>query len=173
MVNSRLKPEALPETVSLLLKRLMLLETCPPEWQHFDLYLFRDEQVVFYVGQSYVAFDRVWSHIRDGFKARSVVGRFVLANWPISTRFTIELWWSRAPRFASCNTDLNAAERSLIYEYAPCFNLAQNLHPSPLPPNYAPASAALRCSRSLTRLKREAELAVKNDERRQWVTETN
>jgi hypothetical protein len=149
----------------------MLLETCPPEWRHFDLYLMRDEQVVFYVGQSYVAFDRVWSHIRDGFKGRSLAGRFLLANWPVAMRFTVELWWSHAPRFDACRQDLSASERSLIDNYAPCFNVALNTTPSPLPPHYAPPSAPLRCSRSLTRLQHEAEISIKHDERLQWMAE--
>ena len=67
------------------LKEFLLTEQrCPPEWRPFDLYLFRDDEVVFYVGQSYVAFDRVWRHILDGYKGRSVVGRFIHCNWPAS-----------------------------------------------------------------------------------------
>ena len=73
------------------LKRFLIAAECPADWRGFDLYLFRDDDVVFYVGQSYLAYDRVWQHITDGYKARSVVGRFVLCNWPGSMRFTIEL----------------------------------------------------------------------------------
>jgi hypothetical protein len=110
----------------------------------------------------------VWQHITDGYKARSVVGRFILCNWPASLRFTIELWSSQADRFADIDHDLNAAERSLIEQYAPCFNDTYNLRPTPLPDRYAPPSAPLRCSRSLNKLIHEAARAVQADERRAW-----
>ena len=80
------------DRVLLSVKEFLITEQrCLPEWRPFDLYLFRDEHVVFYVGQSYVAFDRVWRHILDGFKGRSMVGRFILCNWPASMKFVIEL----------------------------------------------------------------------------------
>jgi hypothetical protein len=125
---------------------------------------------VFYIGQSYLAYDRVWQHITDGYKARSVVGRFVLCNWPSSMRFTIELWSSQADRFAEVDHDLNAAERLLIEQHAPCFNEALNRRPTPLPERYASPSAPIRCSRSPNRLIHEAERAVQADERKAWRT---
>jgi hypothetical protein len=155
--------------IVLPLKRFLVVPACPPEWRGFDLYLFRDGEVVFYVGQSYLAYDRVWQHITDGYKARSVVGRFILCNWPGSMRFTIELWSSQADRFAAIDHDLNAAERSLIEQYAPCFNEALNRQPTPLPDRYAPPSAPIRCSRSPNKLIHEAERAVQADERRAWL----
>ena len=54
---------------------------CPPEWRWHDLYLFRDHDIVFYVGQSYNAFERIWEHLRGGSKGHSKVGRFILCNW--------------------------------------------------------------------------------------------
>ncbi len=156
--------------IVLSLKRFLIVAECPPEWRAFDLYLFRDDEVVFYVGQSYLAYARVWQHITDGYKARSVVGRFVLCNWPKSMNFTIELWSSRADRFAAVAHDLNAAERSLIELYAPCFNDALNQRPTPLPDCHAPPSAPIRCSRSLNKLIHEAERAVRAEERRAWST---
>jgi hypothetical protein len=57
--------------IAVPLKEFLLTELhCPPELRPYDLYLCRDDEVVFYVGQSYVAFDRVWQHILDGFKGR-------------------------------------------------------------------------------------------------------
>ncbi len=153
---------------ALLLKRFLITAECPPEWRVFDLYLFRDDEVVFYVGQSYLAFDRVWQHITDGYKARSVVGRFILCNWPKSMHFTIELWSSQADRFAGVNHDLNAAERMLIEQAAPCFNEVLNRRPTLLPERYAPPSAPIRCSRSLNKLIHEAERAVLMEERKTW-----
>ena len=153
------------------LKRFLIVDDCPPEWRGYDLYLFRDDEVVFYVGQSYLAYDRVWQHIYDGYKARSVVGRFVLCNWPTALRFTSELWSSQADRFAGADRDVNAAERMLIEHYAPCFNETHNLRPTPLPDRYAPPTAPLRCSRSPRQLIHEAARAVQADERARykWV----
>ena len=159
------------QPIVLHLKRFLIVAECPPDWRAFDLYLFRDDEVVFYVGQSYLAYDRVWQHITEGFKARSVVGRFVLCNWPSSLRFTIELWTSQADRFAAVEHELNAAERLLIEQYAPCFNEALNRRPTPLPDRYAPPSAPIRCSRSPNKLVHEAERAVQADERKAWLTQ--
>ncbi|MEZ4643972.1 MAG: hypothetical protein R3E31_14790 [Chloroflexota bacterium] len=123
---------------TLPIKQFLLIETCPTAWRPLDLYLFRDEAVVFYVGQSHLAFDRVWEHIRYGFKGRSTVGRFILCNWPTSMKFTVELLSSRADQFASVAHDLDAAERQLITQYAPCFNDVWNEQPTPLPEKYVP-----------------------------------
>ena len=157
--------------VALPLKRFLIVPGCPPDWRVFNLYLFRDEDTVFYVGQSYLAYDRVWQHITDGYKVRSLVGRFVLCNWPISLRFTIELWSSQDDRFAMVDHDLNAAERLLIEQYTPCFNEVFNRRPRPLPERYAPPNAPLRCSRSPKQLIHEAERAVQADERKAWREE--
>ena len=159
------------DQIVLPLKRFLIIETCPPEWRGFDLYLFRDDEVVFYVGQSYLAYDRVWQHIYDGYKARSVVGRFVLCNWPMSLRFTLELWSSQADRFAGVDREVHAAERMLIEQYAPCFNETYNLRPTPLPDRYAPPNAPLRCGRSLNKLIREAARAVRAEERCTWLAQ--
>ena len=147
----------------------MLLDTCPPEWRSLDLYLFRDEDVVFYVGQSYLAFERVWDHLRNGFKGRSTVGRFILCNWPISLRFSIELMSSQSARFANIDHDLNAAERDLIVELAPCFNDALNSQPTLLPARYATPNSKPLCSRSLNKLIHEAERAVRAEDKRSWL----
>ena len=158
------------QCIALPLKRFLVVAECPPDWRAFDLYLFRDDDVVFYVGQSYLAYDRVWQHITDGYKARSIVGRFILCNWPGSMHFTIELWSSQADRFAEVNHDLNAAERLLIEQNAPCFNEALNRRPTPLPDQYPPPSAPIRCSRSPNKLIHEAERAVQAEERKAWLT---
>ncbi len=159
-----------PELV-IPLKRFMLIQECPPDWRPMDLYLFRDEEVVFYVGQSYSAFERVWEHIRNGFKGRSMVGRFILCNWPVSLRFSIELMCSQSARFATVGHDLNAAEQYLIVSLSPCFNEVLNSRPTPLPDRYAAPNTKPRCSRSLNKLIHEAERAVRADERRLWLGE--
>jgi hypothetical protein len=156
--------------VTISVKEFLLTEQrCSSDWRPFDLYLFRDEEVVFYVGQSYLAFDRVWRHILDGYKGRSVVGRFILCNWPASMRFTIELLSSRAERFADLDHDLSAAERRLIEQYSPCFNVTLNAQPTPLPAPYAPPGQRITCPRSLTKLINQASITVQADHRRRWL----
>src|SRR5512135_137974 len=108
--------------IAIPLKRFLSLESCPLEWKELDLYLFRDETTVFYVGQSYLAFARVWEHLINGFKGHSIVGRFIWVNWPKSMHFTLELHSSLAEEFAPLGHDLNLAERELIERWTPCFN---------------------------------------------------
>jgi hypothetical protein len=158
-----------PSVVAPVKEFLLTEQRCPPAWRPFDLYLFRDDAVAFYAGQSYVAFDRVWRHILDGYKGRSVVGRFLLCNWPASMRFTIELLSSHSERFADLQHDLNAAERRLIEHYRPCFNVTLNARPTPLPAQYAPPGQRITCPRSLTKLISQAGMAVQADSRRKWL----
>ncbi len=157
--------------VSIPLKRFLLIEQCPAAWKAMDLYLFRDEEVVFYVGQSYLAFGRVWDHLKAGFHGHSLIGRFIWANWPVSMRFTIELLSSKFEEFEGVGHDLSAAECQLIQQYSPCFNVSLNNQPTPIPKSYLPANASLRCSRSLNKLIHQAEHAVRADEAKLWMQE--
>jgi hypothetical protein len=160
------------EFIAVSLKEFLLTEQhCPPEWRAYNLYLCRDDEIVFYVGQSYVAFDRVWQHILDGFKGRSMIGRFILCNWPTSMRFTIELHDSRSADFPDVGNDLNTAERALIERHAPCFNEMLNRCPTALPARYAPPGPTIRCSRSLGKLIGEARYAVRADRRKSWLAD--
>jgi hypothetical protein len=147
------------DTRVILLRDFLTLSSCPPGWRHYDLYLFRNGADVFYVGQSYCAFDRVWEHLRGGYKGQSVVGLFVVCNWPRSIRFTVQLLCSRATQFDCVQNDLNAAERHLIEQLSPCFNDVLNRTPRPLPEEYAPPTADGRRIRSLRRMIREATYA--------------
>lgn len=158
--------------IILPLKRFLLIKDCPAEWKHLDLYLFRDEAAVFYVGQSYLAFARVWEHLLGGFHGHSIVGRFVWVNWPASMNFTIELLSSQSEQFSNVGNDLNAAERELIQGYSPCFNASLNSQPTPLPQSYRPPNAPMpRYVRGLNRLIHEAERAVQAEERKAWLKE--
>jgi len=169
--------------VTVTLKELLQIERCPPAWRALDLYLVRDGPVVFYVGQSYVAFDRVWSHFYGGFKARSLIGRFILCNWPASMHWTVELLSSRHERFAALHPSpgaeseeqrrLDAAEHLLIQDLTPCLNDALNPRPTPLPGVYRPPTAAPTCPRSPTKLIRDAAYAFKAEQRRQWLENTH
>src|SRR5512137_1541114 len=110
------------QKVAISLKRFLLVDQCPADWKSLDLYLFRDESVVFYVGQSCLAFARVWEHLMGGFHGHSIVGRFIWCNWPKSMNFTIELLSSQFKEFDGVGNDLSAAERQLIQQWTPCFN---------------------------------------------------
>jgi hypothetical protein len=153
------------------LKRFLLIEQCPADWQELDLYLFRDEDVVFYVGQSHTAFSRVWEHLLSGFHGHSITGRFVWCNWPRSMRFTIELLSSRSGEFDGVGNELNAAERLLIQRWSPCFNTSQNSQPTIMPECYLAPNVPFRRRRSLNALIHEAERAVKAEDTKVWIQE--
>jgi hypothetical protein len=157
------------ENVVIPLKRFLLLNRCPETWKGLDLYLFRDENVVFYLGQSHLAFDRVWEHLLSGFKGHSIVGRFIWCNWPRSMSFTIKLLSSRSEQFVDVRHELNASEGLLIRRWSPCFNISQNHQPTPLPNSYLPPNAPFRRRRSLSMLIHEAERAVKADDTKLWL----
>jgi hypothetical protein len=159
------------QKIALPLKRFLLLEQCPPDWNGLDLYFFRDDSVVFYVGQSYLAFARVWEHLLNGFHGHSIMGRFVWANWPVSMKFTIELLSSQSEQFNMVGNDLSAAERALIERWTPCFNISLNGRPTPVPSAYLPPNAELRCGRSLNKLIHQAERVVKADDNRLLMEE--
>lgn len=155
--------------VALPLKRFLLVKECPPTWKGLDLYLFRDEEVVFYVGQSYLAFARVWEHLLNGFKGHSIMGRFVWCNWPKSMNFTIELLSSQSEQFSEVQQDLNASERLLIQQWSPCFNVSHNSQPTPVPASYFPHNAPFRRRKSLRMLLLEAERAVNTADTKLWL----
>lgn len=158
------------EPVTINFKYFLQLETCPPEWQQYDLYRVHDDTVTFYVGQSYNAYERVWNHIRSGYKGRSVVGRFIITNWPAAMRFTVELSCSRHADFACVEHDLNRAEQSLIERYSPCFNAVLNRQPAALPSGYIPPEVNQRVH-GLHRLIREASYVIQAEQKKKWLEE--
>ena len=157
------------QKVVISLKRFLLIEQCPADWKELDLYLFRDEAVSFYVGQSHLAFARVWEHLLGGFKGHSILGRFVWCNWPTSMNFTIELLSSQLEKFDVVENELSACERLLIQRWSPCFNISQNSQPTPVPNSYLAPNAPFRRRRSLTMLLHEAERAVRAEDTKLWI----
>jgi hypothetical protein len=157
------------ENIAIPLMRFLLVKECPESWKGLDLYLFRDENVVFYVGQSYLAYARIWEHLLSGFKGHSIVGRFIWCNWPKSMKFTIELLSSGSEQFNGVMNDLNASERLLIQRWLPCFNVSLNHQPTPLPDFYLPPNAPFRRRQSLNMLIHEAERAVRADDTKLWL----
>ena len=167
-----LPPEHYPHVI-LPLTEFLLIEICPLEWKELDLYLIHDDEIVFYVGQSYTAFDRVWQHILDAFKGRSTVGRFILCNWPASLNFTVELMGSQSSLFAAQDNQLSLAERALIEHHTPCFNRALNSKPSAIPAQYSPPIVPLpiTCPRSPSGLARQARYHLKSQKRKAWMAD--
>lgn len=156
------------QKITLPLKRFLLIEHCPEAWKGLDLYVFRDEATVFYVGQSHLAYARVWEHLTSGFKGHSIMGRFVWVNWPKSMKFRIELLSSQMEQFNSVGNDLDAAEQSVIQQHSPCFNVSHNPLPTPLPTTYLPPNAKFRRRQSLKKLIYEAGRAVKAEDNLLW-----
>lgn len=95
----------------------------------------------------------------------------------------MELLSSRHERFAvvrqSGGTEserehqLDAAERLLIQDLAPCLNEALNRQPTPLPEAYRPPAATPTCPRSPNKLIRDAAYALKAEQRRKWLESTD
>ena len=157
------------ENTALHLKRFLLVHECPESWKDFDLYHFRDEEVSFYVGQSHLAFARIWDHLLSGFKGHSIIGRFIWVNWPKSMSFTIQMMSSKSAQFDEVGNDLNASERMLIQRWSPCFNVSLNDQPGQLPDSYLPPNAPFRRRRNLKALIHEAERAVKAEDTNLWL----
>lgn len=151
----------LPEQVSLPLKTFLTMPDCPARWRHFDLYMVSGPEVVFYVGQSHCAFERVWEHIRGGPHGHAILGRLVLVNWPKSAGWTVTLLSAQSPRFDCVHRNLDAAERMLIEELVPCLNVSLNREPAPLPDGCLPANAPFRGLKSYKRMIREAGYMVR------------
>ena len=66
--------------------------------------------------------------------------------------FTIELMSSQLEQFTHAGNDLNAAERQLIQQWSPCFNVSQNIQPTSIP-------------------SREAERSIKAEDAQLWPRE--
>lgn len=107
----------------------------------YYLYIVRDEEVVFYVGQScHGVVNRLWQHLGRGSfdQGLSWLGRVIEANLPISLDWIIEL---REPRhktheYFHSQLDIDDTEKELIEELRPCLNVIYNSLPSPLPELY-------------------------------------
>lgn len=156
--------ETASSVIMLTIKKFLTITTCPPAWLGHDLYVVREMVTpaagcVFYVGQSDLAFARLWRHFHDGFKGRSLLGKFVRANWPRSMNFGVDLYCSLDAAFAPWNHDRSAIEAHLIALWRPCLNEQLNATPTPLPAGYAPATKTVRFPRHIGRMMREAEVA--------------
>lgn len=160
-------------SILLSVKEFLTITVCPDEWLHFNLYLFCDASTTFYVGQSELAFARVWRHIQDGFKGRSLVGKFIRVNWPKSMHFTVQLISAESAKYSHVDYGVNDAERMLIEELAPCFNESLNSSPSPVPNVYRNPDENVPYPRHLGRMMREADAAMERRRRDHQNAEWN
>jgi len=91
-------------------------------WGQFDLYVFRDADLILYVGKTNQnVIDRIAQHLGLTYFADSQVGRLIEDNSPASHAWSI---------------DLDHAERSLILEHSPALNVIANPQPRALPRKY-------------------------------------
>lgn len=157
--------------VALSLKEFLQIENCPPEWHRLNLYLIRDEDIAFYVGQSYVAFHRVWEHFYDGFRGRSLLGRFIVCNWPVSMHFKLELLSSKMNRFACVENDRYRSEQLLIQQHAPCLNTAMNPQPAPIPERYFSPYTSLKFSHHPRKFIRQAAQVIQAEQQKAWLAQ--
>jgi hypothetical protein len=84
-------------------------------------------------------------------------------------KFAIELLSSQSEQFNAVGNYLDSAERQLIQNWSPCFNVSQNRQPTPVPKSYLPPNAPFRRRRSLNILIHEAERAVKAEDTKLWI----
>ena len=117
------------------------------------VYLYRDDDTVFYVGQSRHPLRRFYQHMGKYRGSYSdSVGDFIIENQPESLNWQIEIYTLEECRpFMACSDGyyegcignpilfgeiVNAAEVAFIELFRPCFNRIHNLKPTSLPVKY-------------------------------------
>jgi hypothetical protein len=111
------------------------------------IYLIRDGETIFYIGQSVSPLDRLQGHLgQDWHQQVSAVGRCIQKNAPDSDQWTIELYTLQdcgpfVQKHYECfgglrMYDVSIAEQSMIQLFCPCLNDRHNPHPAPLPGQY-------------------------------------
>lgn len=102
----------------------------------YRLYVVRDGDTVFYVGQAGDVVDRLYGHLGQGSwswaTGMSELGKLIKANLPTSRDWRIELY--TIGELGVNGVDL--AEEALIDILRPCLNRALNRNPSALPDKY-------------------------------------
>lgn len=121
-------------------------EKINPDCTTYLLYLVRDDETVFYIGQSYSPLDRLQSHMGLSWRGEqaSKLGICIQENAPDSDNWHVELYtladaaiyvekyYGRAlPIY-----DISIAEVSMIRVHRPCLNVTHNRDPLPLPAKY-------------------------------------
>lgn len=122
----------------------------------YRLYVIRDDETAFYVGQSINAYNRILAHLGlDGRGNTSHIGEFIIANAPLSGTWLFQMYTvedcrafvldyratlpeeNRAFYETSNNPyDIDDAELALIKILRPCLNDAMNTDARPVPDKY-------------------------------------
>lgn len=111
----------------------------------YRLYVIRDGETVFYVGQSKEVLVRLLDHLgqRDQEQVTSTLNRFVNNNLPEAGAWQVELMTvadcgplvkDHFPAYKRWGVDL--AEIALMREFHPCFNTLHNPRSSQIPDKY-------------------------------------
>lgn len=111
-----------------------------------DIYVVRDNDVVFYVGQSDNPMERLLGHVglgSWGWSGYSDLGRTIDDNLPEARSWTIELWTVQECKDAladettsCCRWDKDDAEQAMIRDRRPYLNHAYNETRRQLPDRY-------------------------------------
>ncbi len=123
------------------IKNIIARKLKPSDAIGHPIYLFREDAIVFYVGQSRQPLTRFMEHLGQTWQAdASEVGTLILEQAPHSGTWTYELWTLEdcaqylEPGLVA--GDVDDAETALIRHFHPCFNVRYNLNPTPLPERY-------------------------------------
>jgi len=106
----------------------------PPEHEHANIYIFRDADVIFYVGSSPKSvYNRIRAHLGIGiYFGHFELHTLVEDNLPNSRNWNIDLY-----RVNSTNvSDILRCERQIIQRLCPIVNIQGNPFPMPLPMRY-------------------------------------
>jgi len=128
----------------MLVGRYMYFEDDKPLWKdaHKDtdayallnthcIYMIRDKEVVFYVGQSKNMAVRIGNHLGYVPTGATTLQRLIYANMPQSLTWFVKVFALADP--PNTCTDIHTVERAMIARYRPCLNIAYNPYPTPLP----------------------------------------
>jgi hypothetical protein len=103
------------------------------------IYIIREGDTVFYIGQSQEPLLRLEQHLTAGF-----IGQLMRDFWPLSAHWQVDLLtFADGAQILDTtgmdpkqSTDRMIVERALIQHYKPCCNIANNPTPSCLPERY-------------------------------------
>jgi len=109
------------------------------------LYVYRDEDTIFYVGRSIHPYTRLLEHLGKGARLPwpDRVGQIILDNMPESLNWTMEIWELKElitakeyEQIAMHDVFIQTCEEELIYRLGPCLNAIVNKNGSHLPERY-------------------------------------
>lgn len=108
---------------------------------HCYIYVVRDGDTVFYVGQTKRGIiNRILEHCGGGqIPDFSSLGRLILENAPESHHWQVEMLTLEDCGLlgkGDLDTMIDAAEERTIRQFRPCLNVANNPEPGALPPDY-------------------------------------